>query len=59
MHSLLTFRLSSFLPSTRKKKYNPAGGYKAVDGAANDATINQAAKFAVEAVREKRIEEVS
>ena len=28
-----------------------AGGYKAVDGAANDATINEAAKFAVESVR--------
>ena len=28
-----------------------AGGYKVVDGAANDATINEAAKFAVESVR--------
>ena len=28
-----------------------AGGYKVVAGAANDATINEAAKFAVESVR--------
>ena len=46
----LPFSLSHSL-SSLPPFFSPAGGYKAVDGAANDATINEAAKFAVEAVR--------
>ena len=50
MHcSLRHLVLSLFLPYLSLSK--PAGGYKNVEGAANDATINEAAKFAVEAVR--------